>query len=140
MLTSQELSQLLREQGYKVTPQRLAVYTALADETWHPSAETLFAKLQPLYPNMSFATVYKTMEILRRIRAVRVLSTGEDSFRFDANMSEHQHLQCTACGEVEDVMVPEVEAITAGIECRSGYSIQRRELYFYGLCPKCRKN
>ena len=48
MLTSQELTNLLRERGYKVTPQRLAVYEALADETWHPNAEMLFNKLQPL--------------------------------------------------------------------------------------------
>ena len=38
MLTRQELSTLLRERGYKVTPQRLAVYEALSDETWHPNA------------------------------------------------------------------------------------------------------
>ena len=140
MLTTQELSQLLREQGYKVTPQRLAVYTALSDETWHPSAEMLYKKLQSSYPNMSFATVYKSMEILHKIDAVRVLSTGEDSFRFDANMNEHQHLQCTCCGEVEDVMVPHMEIVTAAVEDISGYSVQKREFYFFGLCPKCRKN
>ena len=50
MLTSQELTNLLRERGYKVTPQRLAVYEALADETWHPNAEMLFNKLQPKFP------------------------------------------------------------------------------------------
>ena len=61
MLTSQELTNLLRERGYKVTPQRLAVYEALADETWHPNAEMLFNKLQPKFPAMSFATVYKTV-------------------------------------------------------------------------------
>ena len=54
MLTSQELTNLLRERGYKVTPQRLAVYEALADETWHPNAEMLFNKLQPKFPAMSF--------------------------------------------------------------------------------------
>ena len=84
MLTRQELSTLLRERGYKVTPQRLAVYEALSDETWHPNAEMLFRKLQPKFPAMSFATVYKTVEILHDIKAIQVLNTGEDSFRYDA--------------------------------------------------------
>ena len=98
MLTSQELTNLLRERGYKVTPQRLAVYEALADETWHPNAEMLFNKLQPKFPAMSFATVYKTVEILHDINVIQILNTGEDSFRYDADISEHYHLRCLKCG------------------------------------------
>ena len=88
MLTSQELTNLLRERGYKVTPQRLAVYEALADETWHPNAEMLFNKLQPKFPAMSFATVYKTVEILHDINVIQILNTGEDSFRYDADVKK----------------------------------------------------
>lgn len=130
----------MRSQGYKVTPQRLAIYAVLASEPCHPCAEALYQKLQPSYPDMSLATVYKTMEILTKINAVRVLSTGEDSFRYDANMDEHQHLQCSCCGTIEDIMVPNMKALTANIEHASGYSIQKREFYFFGLCPKCRNN
>lgn len=42
MLNNQELTALLRQNGYKVTPQRLAVYEALANTKQHPSAEMLF--------------------------------------------------------------------------------------------------
>ena len=76
MLTSQELSALLRNHGYKVTPQRLAVYEALAEQPWHPNAEMLYSKLQPKYPAMSFATVYKTVEILRDIKAIQILKNN----------------------------------------------------------------
>lgn len=140
MLTGDELSQLLRSRGYKVTPQRLAIYAALAAEPCHPCAETLYQKLQTIYPNMSLATVYKTMEILAKVNAVKVLSTGEDSFRYDANMDEHHHLQCSSCGAVVDIIVPNTDVITATIEHSSGYSIQKRQFYFFGLCPKCRRN
>jgi len=140
LLTNKELSQLLRKRGYKVTPQRLAVYTALAEEYWHPSAEDLYERLLPLYPNMSLATVYKTMEIFQRIDVVTVLSTGEDSFRYDANMKEHQHLQCTCCGLVQDIVIPNVDKVTAEIEASSGYAIHKRQFYFFGLCPNCRNN
>ena len=82
MLNNQELTALLRQNGYKVTPQRLAVYEALANTKQHPSAEMLFGTLQPKYPSMSFATVYKTVEILNKLgyqraqpRAVHCLRT-----------------------------------------------------------------
>lgn len=141
MLTSQELTTLLRERGYKVTPQRLAVYEALADETWHPNAEMLFNKLQPKFPAMSFATVYKTVEILHDINVIQILNTGEDSYRYDADISEHYHLRCLKCGEIADAMVG-VEAgreLTQEVEKQSGYAISGRQFYFFGLCPKCRQ-
>lgn len=141
MITSQELTLLLREHGYKVTPQRLAVYEALAEETWHPNAEMLYAKLQKRFPAMSFATVYKTVEILEDIRVIRILNTGEDSYRYDANISDHHHLRCLECGEVVDAYAGDaaIKQLTCEVERRSGYSISSHEFYFYGLCPKCRK-
>ena len=69
----------------------------------HPSAEMLYKTLRPKYPSMSFATVYKTVEILNRLHVIQILNTGEDSFRYDADISEHHHVQCTCCGKVEDL-------------------------------------
>ncbi len=139
MLTCQELTVLLREHGYKVTPQRLAVYEALADETWHPNAEMLYNKLQPRFPAMSLATVYKTVEILNDIHVIQVLNTGEDSFRYDANTNEHYHLRCLGCGAVEDALMDEgiKEQLTQSVEKQSGYKVSGRQFYFFGLCPKC---
>ena len=62
-LKPKEVTALLRERGFKVTPQRLAVYNALAHTTEHPSAETLYQELLPDYPTMSLATVYKSLNI-----------------------------------------------------------------------------
>lgn len=141
MLTSQELSTLLRDHGYKVTPQRLAVYEALAESSWHPNAEMLYSKLQPKYPAMSFATVYKTVEILQDIKAIQILNTGEDSYRYDANMHEHYHLCCTQCGRIEDVMIDAQmrEQLTHLVKDQRGYAISGGQFYFYGLCPHCQK-
>ena len=59
MLTLGEVTDILRQNKKKVTPQRLAVYTALAATKEHPTAETLYKELRPNYPTMSLATVYK---------------------------------------------------------------------------------
>ena len=72
MLTNVELTKILRDNGYKVTPQRLAVYEVLASKRWHPSAEMLYSQLQPRSPAMSFATVYKTVEILEKLNLIQV--------------------------------------------------------------------
>ncbi len=137
MLTNKELTALLRDQGYKVTPQRLAVYEMLARENVHPTAEVLFAKLQVKYPAMSLATVYKTLEILGKIGVINTLNVGEDSFRFDAEMKDHHHVRCTNCGAVADVVAPDSSRLTKAVETASGYKVKSHQFYFYGLCPKC---
>ncbi len=139
MLTNSELTAILRESGYKVTPQRLAVYETLAATHEHPSAEMLYKTLRPKYPSMSFATVYKTVEILNRLHVIQIINTGEDSFRYDADISDHHHVQCTCCGKVEDLFNVDYSGIMAQAEKESGYKLSGHQFYFYGVCENCRK-
>lgn len=138
MLSNTEVTALLRDNGYKVTPQRLAVYEHLAATKSHPSAEMLYSVLRPKYPSMSFATVYKTVEILNKLNLIQIINTGEDSFRYDADVSKHHHIQCTCCGRVDDVFeAPEGEMVAKAAR-ETGYEVTGEQFYFYGICPNCR--
>ena len=139
MLTSEELAAVLRRHGYKVTPQRLAVYEALANEKWHPGAEALYKKMLPHYPSMSFATVYKILEILQKIGVIQMLNTGEDSFRYDADTFCHSHMQCTKCGAVTDVFSLDTASLRGAAAAETGYTVTGQQFYFFGLCPACQK-
>ena len=86
-----EIAEVLRKNGYKVTPQRLAVYDAIIHNPMHPNAEAIYKTLQPNYPSMSMATVYKTMEIFAKIGVVQVLQCAEDAHRYDYNTNPHAH-------------------------------------------------
>ncbi|WP_378956579.1 Fur family transcriptional regulator [Pelosinus sp. sgz500959] len=133
------ITSLLREKGFKVTPQRLAIYNMLASTHSHPNAEMIFNELQAMYPTMSLATVYKTMEILKEIGLVKILNAGEDSFRYDADTSDHPHVRCMECGQVEDVdnidSVDFVKQVAQG----TNYKLVNQQFYFYGICPSCQR-
>lgn len=131
------VTNLLREKGFKVTPQRLAIYKVLANTRAHPSAETIFQQLQPLYPTMSLATVYKTVEILREIGLIQVLNAGEDSFRYDADTSMHPHIRCLQCGKVEDLHDIDATAFISQVADKTPYRLEGQQFYFYGYCPGC---
>lgn len=137
MMNEQTITLLLREKGFKVTPQRLAVYEVLANTTEHPSAEMIFQKLQPKYPTMSLATVYKTIEILKEIGLVQVLNAGEDSFRYDANMEEHPHVRCMLCKRVDDIFEVDAQPYIQNIAEKTAYRLTGQQFYFYGICPEC---
>ena len=134
---SKNITELLRGNGFKVTPQRLAVYEVLANTKEHPNAEMIFNSLQATYPTMSLATVYKTIDILNEIGLVQILNAGEDSFRYDADMSNHAHVRCVECGRVDDVFDLDAAKVTREIEVGTRYHLTGQQFYFYGICPDC---
>lgn len=60
------LAERLKRFGLRATPQRLAILAFLEGNTSHPSAEEIFRELKPRLPSLSLATVYGTLEVLRR--------------------------------------------------------------------------
>lgn len=137
MLDNKRVTELLRQKGFKVTLQRLAIYNALCNTKSHPNAEMIYNKLQPYYPTMSLATIYKTVDILHEIGLINILNIGEDSFRYDARTDSHAHVCCTECGRVEDVSI-DLGSCMKEAEDKTSYDLNRHQLYFYGLCPECR--
>ena len=132
MLKPKEVTALLRERGFKVTPQRLAVYNVLSHTTAHPNAEMLYRELQPYYPTMSLATVYKTLSILCEVGLAQELNVSEDAFRYDANTQPHPHVRCTCCGRVDDIMDLSTDSLEAQAASETGH-----QYYFFGVCPSC---
>ncbi|HWR38888.1 MAG TPA: Fur family transcriptional regulator [Patescibacteria group bacterium] len=133
------VTSLLRDRGFKVTPQRLAIYSVLEESKAHPSAEMIFNKLQPTYPTMSLATVYKTIEILKEIDLVQILNVGEDSFRYDADTSNHAHVRCIACGRVDDLHGIDPSAFVSKVAASTEYRLNGQQFYFFGTCPGCQE-
>ena len=113
-----------KEKKLKLTPQRLAVYQYLKGTLEHPSAETIYKALQPNYPTMSLATVYKTLKTLVEIGLVQELNVGEGNFRYDANYHEHAHVQCVNCGKVEDIDFIDFSSLNNLVEEKTNYKIK----------------
>lgn len=133
------ITTLLRNRGFKVTPQRLAIYKVLINTRSHPSAEMIFNDLQPVYPTMSLATVYKTIEILQELGLVQRLNVGEDSFRYDAIVDSHPHIRCLGCGRVDDLEEVDSQEFVKSINEATSYKITGQQFYFFGYCPACQK-
>lgn len=134
-----DLIKYLKEKGYKVTPQRIAVYEILKNTKEHPSVDTLYSRLQPVYPTMSLATVYKSLEVFKELGLVQELNVGEDKFRYDANVHQHPHIICLTCGKVEDVDDEMLFDLVGHVESKTGYKLVNQQLYFFGYCPECKK-
>ncbi len=133
----QELVASLREEGFRITPQRLAIVDYVMNTEEHPSAEHIHKVVQKQYPMVSLSTVYKTLELLRKKRLLSEIDVNGES-RFDPNTGEHVNLVCLNCGMVEDSDEDELKKIQNKIAKKSKYLIIRGSLDLYGYCNNCK--
>ena len=125
-----------------VTPQRLAIFRQLAATDRHPSAEELHAAVRREMPTLSLATVYKTLDTLAAIGAVRPVSRLGARGRWDANLGPHHHLICTECGAVSDVTERALDAAARParrVAARHGFAAAGHAVEIFGRCAACRR-
>lgn len=135
-----QMVERLKEHGHRITPQRYAVLRVLSISEDHPSAETIFSKLGAEYPTMSLATVYKTINLLKKRGEVLELEFSELGNRYDGNKPyPHPHVICTDCGNILDPSMLDLEEITGKMTRETGFKITSHRLDFYGICPECQK-
>lgn len=95
-------SDKLQEKGLKVTPQRLAIYKAIVELNNHPTAENVIEHIKKEHPHISVGTVYKVLESLVEKELLRKVKTEKDFMRYDAVLTNHHHLYCSATDRIED--------------------------------------
>jgi len=130
----------LRELGFRITPQRLAVIKILVESEGHPGAEELYAQVKTDFPTTSIATVYKTLAVLKSIGEVLELEFSGDYNRYDGKKPySHPHLICIKCKKIVDPELASLAEMTEKLALESGYRLLTHRLDFYGICPQCQK-
>jgi Fe2+ or Zn2+ uptake regulation protein len=132
-----ELTELFREAGLRVTPQRQAIFGLLQGDVSHPTVEALFDRARVLMPALSLKTVYQTVHDLEGLGEVHVLDLGTGSVRVDPNVEdEHHHLICTSCGRVRDLPVA-YDDLHVPPRWRRGFTVDDVVVIFRGRCEDC---
>jgi Fur family transcriptional regulator, stress-responsive regulator len=137
MRTPDELTELFRFNGRKVTAQRQCIFRILQGDVTHPSAEAVHAVAVREMETISLKTVYQTLNDLAEMGEITALDVGTGTTRFDPNVDDaHHHLVCRRCGMVRDLMVPLPE-LSIPVGADMGFDVGSAEVVFRGLCPDC---
>jgi Fe2+ or Zn2+ uptake regulation protein len=135
--TVEELTELFRAEGRKVTPQRQCIFRILQGQGSHPSAEAVFEEARAEMETISLRTVYQTLNDLVEMGELGVLDLGTGSARFDPNVeTNHHHLVCTSCGTVRDLHA-DFSHLRVPPEAEQGFELGPGEVVFRGLCSDC---
>ncbi|WP_110953417.1 Fur family transcriptional regulator [Anaerosinus massiliensis] len=133
---------LLREKGYKITPQRRAVIAALMESEKFPTAQQILEIVKKTNPDMSLDTVYRNLALLVELKVVYEINTQNSAGNvYEIAKLQHQHhhhVVCLVCGKTECIdLCPVNEAYIAEAEKR-GFEITGHTFEFYGKCHACR--
>jgi Fur family peroxide stress response transcriptional regulator len=128
-----------REAGFKITPQRMAVYKVLIESKQHPSAEMVFHNVRKVIPNISLDTVNRTLLTLAEIGAATIVEGTGDAKRFDGKLQTHQHFKCIKCRRIFDFYYKPFDNIAVPKNISRRFTVLRKTVYFEGICDLCRK-
>jgi len=133
------------EEGIKFTLPRKAIIDVLERSSKHLSAEDIYFIVHKLYPNIGFATVYRTLDLLTRLGIVVKLNFGDGRARYELLTKKkgmHVHLVCENCGKViedgengNDMLKKMEEQLSK----KHNFKIKNLKVYFIGECEKCQK-
>ena len=129
------------EQSGKRFRKRDAILSCLRSTDVHPSADWVFARLKPEYPDISLGTVYRNLALFKEQGLILSLGTVNGVERFDGNTQPHVHFICTQCSDVVDlhhIQVP--QELCSQAAAKIGGQVNTCCLSFTGLCSRCNQN
>ncbi len=133
----EKLIQRLRDRGYKLTPQRIAIIDILLSDKSHSSAYEIFVKARLSSPKISISTVYYTLNMLKQEGLIKEIEFYNKANRYDANIANHINLVCIKCSKIEDYMDIPLSSLR-DIEDKTGFIAQSIRFEFYGYCNDCK--
>jgi Fur family transcriptional regulator, peroxide stress response regulator len=119
-----------------------AVLDAVGSTTKHPTAMEVYEMVKQKRPGIGIASVYRILHQLVEQGYIRELTLGDESSRYDANTSRHDHAICRNCGLLLDVPVDLIlpaEELKQAAEA-AGITFDTHEVRLYGLCASCQQS
>ncbi len=120
------------------TRQRTYMLKLLQSTKEHPSAQWLYERMKPKFPQLSFSTVYRNLGILEKTGQLQRLACGNAFDRYDGNTTPHSHFYCHQCGSVYDIDLGPIEKAALSEADRCCHAVEGCSVTFYGTCKNCR--
>ena len=138
--TSDRVREEFRASGRRLTTQRRLVLRVLEDSSDHLDAEMIYDQARLHDPDISLATVYRTLAVLKEMGLVEEHSLGEEHAHYEAVRDRpHYHFICRRCGEVIEFDAPLVSSIAGDVSEREAVYITDVHLRLSGYCAECQR-
>jgi Fur family transcriptional regulator, ferric uptake regulator len=129
----------LRERGLKSTGQRDDIARVFFQLRRHISAEELYGEVKKVNPHVGYATIYRTLKLLKECDLLFERHFDEGQARYEvAGEHPHDHFICERCGKIIEFENDELERMQQATARKLGVLLTHHKLELYGLCGECR--
>lgn len=140
MKHSGDIISRLGEMGYRLTPQRMLVLKAIENSANHISAEEIYGQVVEVYPHVNISTVYRTLDLLKRLGLVTETDLGGGRVRYHpADKGHHHHLVCQECGKVIELDDFVLAPLKNTLYNEYDFDADLKHLGIFGRCGRCRQ-
>jgi Fur family transcriptional regulator, ferric uptake regulator len=133
------LERLCIDKGLKMTEQRRVIARVLSDAADHPDVEQVHKRSTKIDPNISLATVYRTVRLFEEASILERHDFGDGRARYEEiPEAHHDHLIDIQSGRVIEFSNEEIEKLQHRVAEERGYKLvgHRLELYAVPLAGK----
>lgn len=134
----------LTAKGVRLTAQRRVLVEIIQSAQQHLDAALLLELAQKKEPNIDRATVYRTIELLKKLGLVDELDLmhlkGEKHYYEVKTRRDHVHLACFQCGRIEEFSSALFERLKSEISNRANFEVRVTRLEVGGRCRSCRND
>ena len=140
MMFEDSLAAQLRAQGYRLTPQRLAILRTLRETGEHLTPAQVYQRVKQELPGLTEATVYRSLDFLTRQGLAFGSYVDRVGLVYEIAKRDHHHLICRACGQTREIGHTLLQKLYKQILASTAYQIDTKHLMLYGLCPDCQND
>ena len=137
----QRFEEALRERGLKSTSQRDDIAKAFFSAEEHLSVEDLHAAVRKINPRVGYATVYRTLKLLKEVGLATERHFDDGQARYESAESDeqhHDHIICERCHKIVEFNSETLEQLQERIARFLGFVVSRHRMELYGVCGDCR--
>jgi Fur family ferric uptake transcriptional regulator len=129
----------LKERGLKSTGQRDDIARVFFEHGHHISAEELYADVKKINPHVGYATIYRTLRLLKECALLYERHFDEGQARYEAvGERHHDHFICERCGRIIEFENAAIERMQNTVARDLGVTLTRHKMELYGICSDCK--
>ncbi|MEM9729589.1 MAG: transcriptional repressor [Myxococcota bacterium] len=134
------LNDYMTRHGLRSTGQRRVVTEQFFQSHGHLSIEDLLEQVRRVEPKIGYATVYRTLKLLKECGLANERHFGDGVSRYEVAWEDehHDHLICLECDKIVEFENDEIEQLQKKMAKKHGYQLVRHKLELYGICAECR--
>ena len=138
MNTYNEILDMVRSQGLRLTPQRLIILSTIAEGEGHMNVDEVYRRAKVAYPYMDIATVYRTLHLFKKLRLVTEVGMGDRlHYELTDPNARHHHMVCQDCGKAFNLSPSYLDEFRSKLVEEFGFEPDLDNFTVAGICSVC---